>query len=551
MLPWQVVFCGATDFDTIWSGTRNEKYADIHRPSRISVLQGKKVTMIASGPSAAHSVIVAEDGCYTFGYNKWGQLGHGDGGWPTQWRVPRKLPLRDYIVGAACGKTHTMLLADNGRVWVMGGNEYGQLGCGHKKPIKDPYMLSGIPTIDRVAVGQDFSAMLTSEGTVLACGKPEYGQLGNGTNGEYFITASKLDFQCETRPILVEGKDRASFTAVRHLSRPLLPTDRLERPPVQRRRGVDLTASASHCALRAPPAGLPKISDIKCGNHHTAAMTTEGAVYTWGFGGYGRLGHNDPADCLTPKEVETFSEEMRTRAGGPLGPPDHAVGITCGSACTLAIRASGKTMFWGKTKTSGEATMYPKVIEDLQGWRVRAFGAGNASIVVGAEKSVISWGPSPTRGELGYGKGEKTSSTKPKKMDPLEGYIVTQIACEQRHDVFCSTLHRETEKQRERVASSAGLTIHLAVPASVVFFRAGGHSHTLMVIAGENEEGLKKLAKFKPKPPKDIGERPVDPKKAKKKVAKKKKAAAEGEDEGEGEDDAGGDDEPDAKRAKA
>jgi hypothetical protein len=67
-----------------------------------------------------------------------------------------------------------------------------------------------------------------------------------------------------------------------------------------------------------------------------------------------------------------------------------------------------------------------------------------------------------------------------------------------------------------------------------------------MVIANQDEEGLKKLAKFKPKPPKDIGERPVDPKKAaKKKVAKKKK-----------DDDADGDagdagDEPDAKKAKA
>ena len=61
-----------------------------------------------------------------------------------------------------------------------------------------------------------------------------------------------------------------------------------------------------------------------------------------------------------------------------------------------------------------------------------------------------------------------------------------------------------------------------------------------MVISGETEDGLKKLAKFKPKPPKDIGERPVDPKKAvKKKAAKKKK------------DDGAGDEEPEAKKAKA
>ena len=51
-----------------------------------------------------------------------------------------------------------------------------------------------------------------------------------------------------------------------------------------------------------------------------------------------------------------------------------------------------------------------------------------------------------------------------------------------------------------------------------------------MVITGETEDGLKKLAKFKPKPPKDIGERPVDPKKAaKKKATKKKNDDAEGE----------------------
>ena len=60
-----------------------------------------------------------------------------------------------------------------------------------------------------------------------------------------------------------------------------------------------------------------------------------------------------------------------------------------------------------------------------------------------------------------------------------------------------------------------------------------------MVITGETEDGLKKLAKFKPKPPKDIGERPVDPKKAAKKKATKKK----NDDDAEGEA-------PAAKKAK-
>ena len=65
-----------------------------------------------------------------------------------------------------------------------------------------------------------------------------------------------------------------------------------------------------------------------------------------------------------------------------------------------------------------------------------------------------------------------------------------------------------------------------------------------MVIANQDEEGLKKLAKFKPKPPKDIGERPVDPKKAAKKKTTKKKKDDDGDTDGQ-------DFEPDAKKAKA
>jgi len=33
-------------------------------------------------------------------------------------------------------------------------------------------------------------------------------------------------------------------------------------------------------------------------------------------------------------------------------------------------------MFWGQTKTSGEATMYPKHVMDLSGWRIRSLGCG-------------------------------------------------------------------------------------------------------------------------------------------------------------------------------
>eukprot|EP01052_Picozoa_sp_SAG31_P007412 SAG31_NODE_353_length_17229_cov_8.702160_16_plen_114_part_00 len=59
---------------------------------------------------------------------------------------------------------------------------------------------------------------------------------------------------------------------------------------------------------------------------------------------------------------------------------------------------------------------------------------------------------------IGYGKGERTSSTKPQKMESLENKIISQVAC--------------------------------------------GHSHTLLLLVDESEDRLAKLPKFKPKMPK-------------------------------------------------
>ena len=46
-----------------------------------------------------------------------------------------------------------------------------------------------------------------------------------------------------------------------------------------------------------------RIRDIAAGSSHSAAVTSSGELYTWGFGEYGRLGHGDCATQLLPKRV--------------------------------------------------------------------------------------------------------------------------------------------------------------------------------------------------------------------------------------------------------
>lgn len=60
-------------------------------------------------------------------------------------------------------------------------------------------------------------------------------------------------------------------------------------------------------------------------------MDSNKRVFTWGFGGYGRLGHSEQKDEQTPRLVEAFDREMR-----------GATRIFAGSTFSMAINEMGK-----------------------------------------------------------------------------------------------------------------------------------------------------------------------------------------------------------------
>jgi alpha-tubulin suppressor-like RCC1 family protein len=63
-----------------------------------------------------------------------------------------------------------------------------------------------------------------------------------------------------------------------------------------------------------------KVIDVALGEYHTVALTEDGSIYTWGYGGkatlfnwmvtqeVGGLGHGDKTHHFTPKKVEFFEK---------------------------------------------------------------------------------------------------------------------------------------------------------------------------------------------------------------------------------------------------
>ncbi|KAI4366330.1 hypothetical protein MLD38_022217 [Melastoma candidum] len=376
----ELLFCGATCWDVI--GRKKGTEGNLVSPTRLRPLVGVNIRFVASGCSSCHCVALDVDGrCYTWGRNEKGQLGHGD-------TIQRDRPtiiseLNKYnIVKAGAGRSHTILVTDDGQSLAFGWNKHGQLGSGSvKNEIEASPVRCLVTEVKTTACGADFTVWLTSaEGaSIWTAGLPQYGQLGHGSDNEYNTKDSsvKLAYEAQPRPKAIASLSGNS------------------------------------------------IVKVACGANHTVAVDSNGFVYTWGFGGHGRLGHREQKDEWVPRRVDVFQRNN-------VVPPDAVV--SAGSASSACTAGGGQLYMWGKLKNSSDDWMYPKPLMDLSGWNLRCMDSGSMHHFVGADNSCISWGHA-LYGELGYGPHGQKSSAVPKKVDILEGMHVIGVACGMAHSM--------------------------------------------------------------------------------------------------------------------
>ncbi|KAI8342124.1 regulator of chromosome condensation 1/beta-lactamase-inhibitor protein II [Chlamydoabsidia padenii] len=382
----KLLIFGTTAWDLINRKTKGEKKEDeiLLGPHLVRELVDVKVKKAVTGPVSCHSFIIADNGqVWTFGRNERGQLGVGH---KDMIAFPINLnqtvnALKDVkVLTAATGRNHSLLVTDSGQVYAAGDNKFGQLGLsslGEQVNFTKVSSLSEQTIVD-VACGSDFSLVLNDKGQVYAFGSQEYGQLGNGKDGQYIKSAGQTSTDPQSEPLLIKGLEER------------------------------------------------KIKSIACGANHSIALDDEGYVYSWGFGGLGRLGHSEQKDLYKPKVISNLAGSHQA---------SRATQIACGSACSLALDGNQQMLLWGKWKTTGDGStgqpwMAPRYIYDLNGWNIRQIAAGGSSLFALAdeENTTIAWGQ-VQHGELGFGEDAGKTATKPQKVDPLEGIKSIQVSC--------------------------------------------------------------------------------------------------------------------------
>ncbi|KAM7396240.1 hypothetical protein PAMP_019297 [Pampus punctatissimus] len=171
----------------------------------------------------------------------------------------------------------TRLPFPDGQVYTWGQDSRGQLGLGKKKHgANSPQQLrslSSIPLV-QIAAGGEQSFALSVSGGVFSWGRNDCGQLGLG-----------------------DTTDRHTPTLVHHLN-------------------------------------MKKTTHISCGMDHTAILTKDGVVFTFGSGQHGQLGHNSFRNELHPRLVaELWGAKI--------------IKIACGRHHTLVMTDSRRVYSFG------------------------------------------------------------------------------------------------------------------------------------------------------------------------------------------------------------
>ncbi|XP_029114633.1 probable E3 ubiquitin-protein ligase HERC6 [Scleropages formosus] len=301
------------------------------RAAALSLGPAQVLQQVACGQE--HTVVLDADGkVWTCGRNSAGQLGRRKDKDRT---APGAVKGLSAIVGVACGQDHCLALCESGRVFAWGRGSEGQLGIRNfenhiikPREVSTPRLQCMPIPIVQVACGNQHSLALTVGGDVYSWGVNRFGQLGHPKEVSTLAIPSRI--QSLTGVPVTQICAGGEHSLVLGLSGLVYCCGANGSGQLGLNR-VDEKGRFNVCVV--PALRELSISSISCGEAHTAVLTQDGSVFTFGEGSYGQLGHNSTANELRPRRVESLEGQ--------------AAQIACGSHHTLVLMSSGLLLAFG------------------------------------------------------------------------------------------------------------------------------------------------------------------------------------------------------------
>ncbi|MDO4484539.1 MAG: hypothetical protein Q4C54_08975 [Clostridia bacterium] len=259
-------------------GNGNNKRVYMPKPAAEG-LDGAQVADVQCGNVSA--LFLMKDGTvYTCGYNNYGQ--QGIPGIGSHVFVPTKIPGLENIVQVACGFGQCLARTADGKVYAWGRNSNGQVGDGTRKNAAAPVLLA-LENIVDIQCGGKFCVAQDANGDLWGWGDNEYGQLTDASRYKNVLIPVRLSVSGRFTKLACGGDIAFGVDA----DGVLWAWGRNDYYQL----GVKSVGEKTNTPVKVDlPDGLA-IKKVYAYNSHTAALTEDGGLWTWGGVYHGQVGN--------------------------------------------------------------------------------------------------------------------------------------------------------------------------------------------------------------------------------------------------------------------
>jgi alpha-tubulin suppressor-like RCC1 family protein len=323
------------------------------------------------------------DQLWVWGSNNYGKLGGS---------LSTSTPATTFAGGTnwkqvSAGNQHTAAIKTDGTLWTWGLGTLGRLGNGILFNRLTPVTtFAGGTNWKQVSVGGNTSAIKT-DGTLWTWGSRSVGLIGDGT------TAGNLSTPATT----FAGGNNWKQVSAGGVYLAAVKTDGtlwIWGAGSNGRLGNGVTTGTISTPVTTF-AGGNNWKQVSCGNDHAAAIKTDGTLWTWGIGTLGRLG-NASFSGITSTPVTTFAggnNWKQVSCGN-----DHTAAIkTDGTLWTWGTGYSGKL---GNGATAGTISTPVTTFAGGTNWKQVSAGGLFFAAAIKTDGTLWAWG-SGSVGQLG------------------------------------------------------------------------------------------------------------------------------------------------------
>ncbi|PUZ68510.1 hypothetical protein GQ55_2G034300 [Panicum hallii var. hallii] len=175
------------------------------------------------------------------------------------------------------------------------------------------------------------------------------------------------------------------------------------------------------------------IKTVAASKFHSVAVSSDGELYTWGFGRGGRLGHPDihsgqTTAVITPRQVTVGLGRKRVNV------------VAAAKHHTVISTEAGELFTWGSNREgqlgypSVDTQPTPRRVSSLKQRIIAVAAANKHSAAVADTGEVFTWGCNK-EGQLGYGTSNSASNCIPRMVEYLKGKVFRGVSAAKYHTI--------------------------------------------------------------------------------------------------------------------